>query len=67
MRVTLSDARDSPIAAAVFLVGVAVAAYAVYYQSQGGTFGAPEGSLAWWLGVGAVVLAVIATAARQWL
>jgi len=65
MRVTLSDARDSPIAAAVLLVGVAAAAYAFYYQSQGGTFGAPQGSPAWLLGVGAAVVAVAVSIARR--
>lgn len=67
MRVTLDDARDSPVAAAVLLVGVAVAAYAVYYQSQGGTFGAPEGSPAWLIGVGAALIAVALSAVRRWM
>ncbi|GAA0669420.1 hypothetical protein ACFQDG_08495 [Natronoarchaeum mannanilyticum] len=67
MRVTLSDARDSPIAATVLLAGVAVAAYTVYYGSQGGTLGAPTGSPAWLLGVGAVVVAAAASIVRRWL
>ncbi|SNZ15625.1 hypothetical protein SAMN06269185_2534 [Natronoarchaeum philippinense] len=64
MRITLSDARDSSIAAAILLLGVGAAAYAAYYTSQGGEFGAPTGSLPWWLGVGAAIVAVVVTLVR---
>lgn len=60
MRFTLSDARESPAAAAVFLLGVAVAAFAVLSGSE--DLGASSGTPTSWL-VGGVALAVAVTVA----
>ncbi|WP_255197329.1 hypothetical protein [Halorarius litoreus] len=62
MRYSVDDVRSSPLAAAVFVVGVAVAVIA--FLTADGEFGAPTGTLPWWLGVGAAGAALLATLAR---
>jgi hypothetical protein len=61
MRVTISDARESPIAAAILLVGVAAAVTA--FVVGDGEFGAPVGSPEFLLGLGAAAVAVLVSVA----
>lgn len=63
VRITPSDARESPAAAAVFVLALAVAAFALLFGGE--DFGAPTGSTLWWLGVGGAVVAVAVTLAWQ--
>ncbi|WP_248517160.1 hypothetical protein [Salinarchaeum laminariae] len=56
MRVTLSDARESPLAAAVFLLGVAAAVVAIVFGDGG--FDAPAGSPLFLVGLGAAAIAI---------
>jgi len=56
MRVTLSDARESPIAAAVLLLGIAATAAA--FALGDGEFGAPTGSPLFLLGAGFTAVAI---------
>lgn len=65
MRYTLAGARSSPIALAVFLLGLAVFLFAVVV-GPGGSWGAPMGSPEWFLGAGFAVLAVV-LGVRSWL
>ncbi|WP_255152563.1 hypothetical protein [Halorarius halobius] len=62
MRFTLDDARSSPVAAAVFIVGLAAAGVALFVAD--GEFGAPAGTPEWWLGVAVAGVAVVVTALR---
>ncbi|MFC6904337.1 hypothetical protein [Halalkalicoccus tibetensis] len=64
MRYTLSEARSSPVALAVFLLGLAT--FLVSVAFSGGSWGAPVGSPGWLLGVGFAVVAV-AVGVRSWL
>lgn len=66
MRYTPSEARSSPVALAVFLLGAATFLFAVVMGPDLGSFGAPTGSLEWWLGIGFAGLAV-ALGVRSWL
>ncbi|GAB3688715.1 hypothetical protein GCM10028857_23220 [Salinarchaeum chitinilyticum] len=57
MRVTISDARESPIAATVFLLGVAAAGVAIVFGD--GEFGAPAGSPLFLAGLAFAAIAVV--------
>ncbi|MDL5361124.1 hypothetical protein [Halalkalicoccus sp. NIPERK01] len=64
MKHTLSEARSSPVALAVFLLGLAVFVFAVAFSD--GSWGAPVGSPEWLLGAAFAALAVI-LGVRSWL
>lgn len=61
MRYTLSDVRSSPVALAIFALGLAAFLVAVATGPDLGSFGADQGTPLWWLGVAGVVVAVLVT------
>jgi ABC-type tungstate transport system substrate-binding protein len=65
MKYTLAEARSSPVALAVFLVGLAVFLLAIVVGPSG-SWGAPMGSPEWLLGAAFAALAV-ALGVRSWL
>lgn len=65
MKYTLAEARSSPVALAVFLVGLAVFLFAIVVGPSG-SWGAPMGSPEWLLGVAFAALAVV-LGVRSWL
>ena len=65
MRSDLSELRSSQAATAVFLLAVAVFVGVMLFL-PGNSWGAPVGSLDWWVGVGFAALAV-ALGVRSWL
>lgn len=64
MRYTLSEARSSPVALAVFLLGLATFLFALAFS--GGSWGAPAGSPEWLLGAAFAIVAVV-LGVRSWL
>lgn len=64
MRRTLSEARSSPVALTVFLLGLATFLFSLAFS--GGSWGAPSGSPDWLLGVAFAVVAVV-LGVRSWL
>ena len=63
MRVTLSDARESPLAAAIFAVGVVAAGVALV--AGDGEFDADPGSALFLVGAGFVAVAIVATVTER--
>jgi len=63
MRVTLSDARESPVAAAVLLLGLGAAAIAVLFGD--GEFGAEPGSPLFLVGVAFAAIAIAVSLAYR--
>lgn len=61
MRYTLSEARSSPVAMALFLLGAAAFLFAVAMGPELGSFGAETGTPMWWLGVAGAVVVVLVT------
>jgi len=57
MRITLSEARESPVAAAIFALGVTAAAIAIVFGD--GDFGADPGSPLFLVGVVFAAFAVL--------
>ncbi len=65
MRYTLSDVRSSPVALAIFALGVAAFLFAVLLGDPG-SYGAPVGTPRWWLGLGFAGFAIVLSV-RSWL
>lgn len=65
MKYTLAEARSSPVALTVFLVGLAVFLFAIVVGPSG-SWGAPMGSPEWLLGAAFAALAVV-LGVRSWL
>ncbi|AGN01750.1 hypothetical protein L593_09025 [Salinarchaeum sp. Harcht-Bsk1] len=63
MRITLSEARESPVAAAIFGLGVAAAVVAVFFGD--GEFDAALGSPLFLVGAGFAAVAVLVTLAYR--
>ncbi|MCH7661641.1 MAG: hypothetical protein IH933_14035 [Euryarchaeota archaeon] len=64
MRSDLSEIRSSPFATAVFLLAVAVFVGTILFLPNN-SWGAPVGSIDWWVGFGFAALA-IALGVRSW-
>lgn len=65
MRYRLSDVGDSWTATLVFAVGVAFVVFAVVMSGGSESFGAPVGSMRWWLGIGGAGVAILLTVGNR--
>lgn len=67
MRYGIEDIGSSPVATALFVVGVTVAAFAVFVAPEFGLYGydSPIGSSQWWLGLAVAGFAIVLTVAKQ--
>lgn len=65
MRYGIEDIGSSPVATALFVIGVGFAAFALLFGSGSGGYGAPQGSLRWWLGIAGATVAVVLIVAEQ--
>lgn len=67
MRDSIEDIGSSPVATALFVIGIVVAAFAVFAAPEFGLYGydALTGSSQWWLGLAVAAFATVLTVVKQ--